>query len=374
MPSPTRSAPAALQGQRFTIGAHRYCAVRKLDTLGVGERILARAESPRAVGEWVLLKRLNDSAQPGARKRLLEEAWLLGRLDHPNIARLVAVSPRARQPVLVMEYVEGLSLQRVLNRAARRRRPMSPRFSAYVVSQIADALHAAHNLTDEEGHPLQLVHRDVSPRNIHLGQQGEVKLMDFGAAFTVQPGRPVTQGGRVKGDLAYAAPEVLRHERPDARADQFSLGLVLVELLTNQYVLDASWEHTPITLTGRLAKLAHKLKPEEPSWASPAELAARAESIHPDLLARVMASVPEPLKAIVDRVLRPRPEERYPSAAVMRDELLAFLGEQGSVYGGREMMAELRLLIARAPRWSAGVESTREPIPAEFRRSHARND
>ena len=121
--------------QRFTVGNQRYCAVRMLGTLGVGERILARAEGPGSEGELVVLKRLHAAQRPDDRRRFLEEARLLRMLDHPSIARLLAVAPRAQQPLLVMEYVEGLSLERVLSRAARRRKPMSAPFSAYVAAE-----------------------------------------------------------------------------------------------------------------------------------------------------------------------------------------------------------------------------------------------
>ena len=199
MPTQSRTPSAAQSSECFTVGSQRYRAVRMLSTLGVGERILARAEAPGDEGELVVLKRLHAAQRPEDRRRLLEEARLLRMLHHPSIARLLAVAPQAQQPLLVMEYVEGLSLERVLDRAARRRRPMSAPFSAYVAAQVADALHAAHTLTDEVGRPLQLVHRDVSPRNIHLSTHGEVKLTDFGAAFSLRPGRPITPRLRVKG-------------------------------------------------------------------------------------------------------------------------------------------------------------------------------
>jgi serine/threonine protein kinase len=171
----------------------------------------------------------------------------------------------------------------------------------------------------------------------------------------------------VKGDATYAAPEVLRHEQPDARADLFSLGLVLLELLTNRYVLDPPNERTPIRPTGPLEKLAHKLRTEEPSWAPPAELAARAERIFPAEVARVAAKVPSALQTMVLRALQPHPEDRYPSAAAMRDDLHAFLTEQAP-YGGRELVEDLRHLIATPSGHRRDFEASREPIPAELRR------
>ncbi len=371
MPIRPRTEPAAPESERFTVGTQRYCAVRRLGTSGVGEQILARSETPGATGQLVLLKRLRGT-RPEDRRRFLEEARLLRMLHHPGIPRVLAVAPRAQLPLMVMEYVEGLSLERVLNRAIRRHQPVSAPFAAYVAARVADALDAAHSLADDSGRPLQLVHRAVSPRNIHLSARGEVKLTDFDAAFTVRPGRPLTRGMRVKGELAYAAPEVLRHEEPGPRADVFSLGLVLMELLTNQYLLDSPLACKAPRLTGRLAQLAHRLKPEEPSWAPPAELAALAESLHPGDVARVAAAVPAALRAALERALSPRPEERYPSAAAMRDALHAFLVEQAPDYGERELVAELRKLIATAARHRDDMESSCEPVPPELRLRPAR--
>jgi serine/threonine protein kinase len=172
MPTQSFSAPDSLENQRFTVGAHTYSAVRRLGRYGVWEQFLARSVSTGGAGALVLIQQLHDTRREEDRRRLLEEVRLLRMLHHPSIPRVLAVAPGARRPLVVLEYVEGMSLLRVLNRAVVSGQPLSAPFAATVAAQVADALHAAHGLTDEHGRPLHLVHRDVCPGNIHLTQHG----------------------------------------------------------------------------------------------------------------------------------------------------------------------------------------------------------
>jgi len=370
MSTPPRTAPASAEGQRFTVGSHTYSVIRSLGRYGVAERFLAR--SMGGEGELVLNQQLQDTRHTADRRRLLEEAWLLSHLRHPCIPRVHAMALRAQQPLVVLEYVEGMTLERMLNRSVAGGRPFSSPFAAYVIAQLADALHTAHGLTDEDGRLLQFVHRDVCPRNIQLTAHGEVLLTGFGSAFTTRPGRYVTRGMLVKGAGEYAAPEVLLRRKPDARADLFSLGLVLLELLTHQHGLDPAGDSTRPAVPKHLAPLENKLRAEEPGWAPPVQLAARAEQLRPDVLERMASRAPAALRAIVQRALRPQPEDRYASAAAMRDELRAFLAEQPRSYGKPALAAELQRRVARQGYRLSGVEPSYSPVPAEFRRQEAR--
>jgi serine/threonine protein kinase len=370
MSTPPRTASASVEGQRFTVGAHTYAAIRSLGRYGVAERFLAR--STVGDGELVLIQQLQDTRRTADRRRLLEEAWLLSHLRHPCIPRVLAVALRAPWPLVVMEYVEGMSLERLLNRSAVGGRPFSAPFAASVIAQLADALHTAHGLADDEGQPLHFVHRDVCPRNIHLTAHGEVLLTGFGAAFTTRPGRFVTRGMLVKGAGEYAAPEVLLHRKPDARADLYSLGLVLLEMLTHQHALDPAGDRTRPALPKHLAPLENKLRAEEPGWAPPVQLAARSAQLRLEDVDRMAAGAPAALRAVVQRALRPQLEDRYTSAAAMRDDLRAFLAQRPRPYGKPELAAELQRRIARQGYRRAGVEPSYLPVPAEFRHQGAR--
>ncbi|MFP2903180.1 serine/threonine-protein kinase, partial [Corallococcus sp. 4LFB] len=222
----------------FTVGGTAFEFVRKLEVRATGELLmLARRRYRGGMGGPVVIKRLRNPSGFVERRRLVEEVELTFRLNHPGIAKVYHLKAYRGVPHVVMEYVEGRSLDTVLNLVAMRRKPMSPAFGAWVVSEVAEALHHAHTLRDEWNRPLGIVHRDVSPRNLRLGVHGEVKLTNFTAAFSTLPGREITSRPLVKGDVAYASPEALRREPVDARSDQFSLGLVLLEVLTGTHPL-----------------------------------------------------------------------------------------------------------------------------------------
>lgn len=371
MPTRAPTHPPSPETPRFTVGSRIYAAFRSLGQHGVGERLLARPVDAGEPGSLVLIQRLRATSSEGDRQRLFEEARLLRLLNHPCIPRVLAVAPGAQRPWVALEYVEGMSLERVLNRAVVSRQPMSAPFAASVVAQVAEVLHAAHGLKDERGQLLHFVHRDVCPRHISLTRDGGVQLTAFGAAFTTRQGRPATLGLLVKGTGEYAAPEVLLHRVPDARADIFSLGLILLELLSNRYLLDPSDEGAPRVLPGHLAKLAKRLRAEDPGWAPPARLAARVEHLRPEDVERVAANAPAALRAVVLRALRLQPEERYASALALRDELHGFLAQQAQPYGKEERLAELRRRISTRGYRREGVETSQEPVPAEFRRPRA---
>ncbi len=176
---------------------------------------------------------------------------------------------------MVIEYVECRSLETVLSVAALRQRPLSEPFACHVVSEVADALHHAHTRTDEAGRPLGIIHRDISPETIRVGTSGEVKLVDFGVASSLLPGREATTAGVLRGDIAYASPERMRLEKVDHRSDLFSLGLVLLELLTSRHLFDledveqaAQQEEAPGSSP------LSELHCEEPSWVPIAQMAA----------------------------------------------------------------------------------------------------
>ncbi|MDY7226752.1 serine/threonine-protein kinase [Hyalangium rubrum] len=348
----------------FTVGGTTYSCVRKLDERGSGELVLAQSHAQPGRAGLVVIKRMRAAEYPLERLRLVEEARLVRNMDHHALTRVLAVDTREHRPLVVMEYVEGLSLERVLNRAARRHQPVSAPFAASVAAQVADALHYIHHLTDPHGQALQLVHRDVSPRNIHLSSEGEVKLSDFGAAFTPRPGHPATPALCLKGDVAYSAPEVLRGEKPDARADLFSLGLVLFEMLTSKHLLDLPHAPAAPPLTRLFKRLVGKLRAEEQGWADPAELAARAACIRPEDVERETAGVEPALRAVLHRALRVNPAERYAHASLMRMELRAYLASLPQPFDAWNLREELRELIVTSGRHHGEAQTSRAPIPA----------
>ena len=169
--------------------------------------------------------------EPDVRAMFLDEARLAGLVRHPNVVSVVDVGADDRGPFLVMEYVDGISASDPIRKAADG--PLPLEIGLRAVRDAAEGLHSAHELVDAEGRALHLVHRDVSPQNILIGFDGIARVTDFGIAKAL--GRASrTSTGILKGKFGYMAPEQLRFEEPDRRADLFALGVVLFELLTGR--------------------------------------------------------------------------------------------------------------------------------------------
>ncbi|WP_426755977.1 protein kinase domain-containing protein [Myxococcus sp. Y35] len=318
----------------FTVAGTVFEFVRKLEMRSTGELLmLAQRRYRNGLGGPVVVKRLRNPATFVERRRLVEEVALTFRLNHPAIAKVLLLKLYRGAPHVVMEYVEGRSLDTVLNLAAMRRRPLSAAFAAHVTAEVAEALHHAHVLTDEWNRPLHIVHRDVSPRNIRVGVHGEVKLTHFTVAASSLAGREVTSRALVKGDIAYASPEALRRRKVDARSDLFSLGLVLLELLTGRHPLMVD-DLVPVVEPEPL-----ELQAQGPTWMPVKEVAARMAQLGPEQVERLASGVPAPLLAIVQRALRQNPAERFQSGAEMAGALRAWLEAQG-LHRGRQAIAE----------------------------------
>ncbi len=208
----------------------RYEIIKRLGAGGMAEVFLARATGAEGVEKLVVLKRVLPSfaRNPKFRTMFIDEARLAMRLNHPNIVQVYDFLKVREELVLVMEYVDGLDLGRLLHAARRAGRRPPHALVAFVVSEAAKGLEYAHNRRDEHGQPMDIVHRDVSPQNVLLSYDGAVKIADFGIARA----RLVTEDtGVVKGKFAYMSPEQARGGRVDRRSDVYALGIMFSELL-----------------------------------------------------------------------------------------------------------------------------------------------
>ncbi|RKH57163.1 serine/threonine-protein kinase [Corallococcus aberystwythensis] len=324
----------------FTTGATSYELVRYLGSRAGGELLLARRHYARTPGGLVLIKRLRDVTDDVARARLREEVKLLMRLSHPAIAPVYLVRVHDGAPHLVTEYVDGPCLETLSSFAALRRRPFSEAFAAYVGAEVADALHHAHALEDARGLPVGVVHRDVSPRSVRVDVHGRVRLADFALAWSRLPGRMVTEPGLVRGDVAYASPEALEGQPLDGRADLFSLGMVLLELLTGLHLLD-------LEDVERAAQLAQPLSgtrglcAETPSWLPAPLMAARMACLTSAHVEQATRGLSPGMREVLQRVLQRDRDLRFQTGAELRDALRALLNVQGRPYGPPEALHEV---------------------------------
>ena len=199
----------ATEGQpRAPSAFGRYTLLEQLAVGGMAEVFRAKITSSHGFEKILVVKRiLPHLASNGQFIRMfLDEARLASLLDHPNIVRIIEVGHDGEDYFLVMELVQGKPLSAVLRKAAREHRPPSPALTAYLISQAASGLSYAHTLTDGEGRPLGVVHRDVSPQNVLISFEGAFKMIDFGVARAF--GRVAhTSPGGLKGKIDYMSPE-----------------------------------------------------------------------------------------------------------------------------------------------------------------------
>lgn len=181
------------------------------------------------------VKRLHPHlhSDPEFQQMFLEEARLAGMIHHPNVVAVHEVAIDERGPYLVMDYIDGVDLRVVMGRLASRGQRIPLPLVLQIMRDVARGLHAAHELCDEAGVSLGLVHRDVSPQNILLGFDGSVRLTDFGIAKA--HGHSLrTATGVLKGKLGYLSPEQLQYRTLDRRSDLFSFGVLLFEALSGE--------------------------------------------------------------------------------------------------------------------------------------------
>lgn len=264
----------------------RYELLLRIGAGGMGEVFLARegGASPRAV---VVKKVLPDLvANRVFVGRFLDEVKVVARLDHPNIARVFAIGDVEGELFLAMEYVQGKTVSRFSRRLKERGVEMPLGVSLYLVEKVCEGLQYAHEATDENRQPLHLVHRDLSPANVCVSYGGEVKIIDFGAAHSTLK-EEQTAPRVVIGNLTYMSPEQARKQVIDGRADVYSCGVMLWELMASKAL---------------------------PQKGDPAERWRKAASPTWDPPSLLQPGLSSDLDALVLRALRKDPVERYANA------------------------------------------------------------
>ncbi len=212
----------------------RYKLLYKLDAGGMAEIFRAKSVSVSGIEKEVAIKRI----MPGLAKRpkfvrmFLDEARLAMELSHANIVQVFDVGRAQDTYFLVMEFVDGYNLRRLMQKVNEVGRRIPVNIACFIAAETLKALAYAHEKKDAKGRLLRIVHRDVSPPNILLSKAGEVKLADFGLAKAVTQAE-LTDPGIVKGKFAYLCPEAINGKPVDHRADLFAMGIVLWEMLAN---------------------------------------------------------------------------------------------------------------------------------------------
>jgi serine/threonine-protein kinase len=325
-----------------------YRLIFELASGGMATVYLALADLRAGAHRLVAVKRLHRHfvEDPNYRTMFLDEARIAWQIRHPNVCAVFDYGDHGGSPYIVMEYLAGESLAAIwsalprdASASVKRRRAM---LAAKIVADVCEALHTAHELRSSNGERLNVVHRDVSPENLIVTYDGVVKLFDFGIAMDEQQ-EHLTEAGVLKGKLAYIQPETLLGERPDRRADIFSLGVVLWELMTGQ----------------RLFRRASALE----------TLRAVGEAVVP--APSTVLGVASELDSVVLRALEADPRARFATAREFGKELSAALGSAGCHAGTGEIAEWMEELFpgGRAKREQLQVISALyEPLLTDARR------
>lgn len=294
----------------------KYEVVRRLGEGGMATIYLATSVGPGGFSKPCALKLLRPelAERDPITRMLVTEARVAAVLNHPNIVQVFDFGRHGHSYFMAMEWVDGVSLGHLMARLMRERRRLPISVAIHVALHVAEALAYLREGVEIEGKPVSLVHRDVSPSNILISSAGAVKLTDFGIVKVLEAPTH-TRVGVVKGKYAYMAPEQLRGEPVDHRADLFSLGVVLFELLTMARLF-----HRPNIAATIAAVHAARVPPPSSLW--------------PD--------IPPELDTIVRRLLAKKRDERYADASEVGEALLRF----GQPSGRSELTAEVRALMA----------------------------
>jgi serine/threonine protein kinase len=278
----------------------KYQVLARLGQGGMGHVYLAMNAGPAGVQKLVVIKQLREdfATSVAARAMFLDEARISMRLNHPNIVQVNEVVDDEDDLYLVMEFLDGQPLSRILEPSHTGAFPLGTKL--WILVEALEGLHYAHELTDYDGTPMNVVHRDVSPQNIIVTYDGHVKLVDFGVAKAADA-KSVTESGVFKGKIRYASPEQALCTPVDRRADVFALGTVLWEVLTGRRL-----------------------------WADQADasvLLALASGQIPKLR-DALPEVPPALEAICTKALATDVSVRYPTALALRDALAEYLAAE----------------------------------------------
>lgn len=312
----------------------RYTLLQPIAKGGMGEVFLAQMTGAEGFEKLIVIKKiLAELAKEGDFvQRFVAEAKILMQLHHGAIAQILDMGVEGGSYYIAMEFVNGKDLRKLLSRTRETKARMPAGLALHIIVRILDALAYAHRKTLSDGSELNLVHRDISPQNILVSYEGEVKLIDFGLAKSSAAQQQKTRAGMVVGKIFYMAPEQALHEIVDKRSDLYSAGICLWEMLAGKNPFDTG--ESALMLMHRVAN------PEVPSI----------RTVRPDL--------PQSLDELLQKAIAPDPAERFASAEEMRGRLTAVMMEIDPMAGPESLASYMSQLFA------ADVEKERRNIAA----------
>ncbi|HSS00210.1 MAG TPA: serine/threonine-protein kinase, partial [Kofleriaceae bacterium] len=289
----------------------KYFLLERINAGGMAEVFRSKAFGVEGFERLVAVKRILPTIAEDKEfiRMFIEEAKLAVQLNHANIAQIFDLGVVDGSYYIALEHVHGRDLRAIFERCRDLAEAMPIAQACFVAMKVCEGLDYAHNKRDQAGRELQLVHRDVSPQNILISFEGEVKLIDFGVAKAAGAS-PRTQAEILKGKLGYMSPEQARGGHVDRRSDVFSCGIVLYELLTGERLFAGESDYATLD----------KVK--------------NVEILPPSTYNR---KIPDELERIVLKALHKDVEDRYQNAIDLHDELQAFVYTAGEFYSRKEL-------------------------------------
>jgi serine/threonine-protein kinase len=310
----------------------KYRVVRKIDAGGMAEVFQGVAEGLRGFSKKVAIKRVLPHLAQNEKflAMFLDEARLSLFMNHANVVQVFDIGRSGGTYFIVMEYVDGTDLKKIMERMRERKARLPTAQALYIIMEVCKGLGYAHDLSDIDSTNLGIVHRDVSPPNVLISKQGEVKIVDFGLAKATSQ-LEHTDPGVVKGKFAYLSPEAAWGKEVDRRADVFACGIILFELLTAKRLFLGENDVATVELVRRAA--VPPMQPDNPE-------------------------VKPVLEGIVRKALAPDPERRYQTCDEMAEDLASYLFE----YGMKVTGFDLRRMVSTIAAEEEKVERIRPSI------------
>jgi serine/threonine protein kinase len=289
----------------------KYYLLDRINVGGMAEVFRAKATGVEGFEKLVAIKRIlpNIAEDDEFITMFIDEAKIAVQLTHANIAQIFDLGKIEDSYFIALEFVPGKDLRTMFERCRKRGEVLPVPMSCYVISRVCEGLDYAHRKKDIHGRDLHIVHRDVSPQNILVSYEGEVKLIDFGIAKAANKASK-TQAGILKGKFGYMSPEQVRGLPIDRRSDIFSVGIVLYELLTGERLFVGESDFSTL------------------------EKVRNVEIMPPSTY---NTRIPEELESIVLKALSREPEERFQTAAEMQEELTRFLVVSGNMFSRKDL-------------------------------------
>ena len=309
-------------GQRPTrvIPFGKYLLLERIAVGGMAEVYMAKSFGIEGFEKILAIKRILPTMAEDSDfiEMFIDEAKIAGQLSHANICPIFELGKIGESHYIAMEYVWGKDLLQIMNRFRRLRKKMPPAMVAWTASKMCEALDYAHHKRDRKGRPLNIIHRDVSPQNILVSYEGEVKIIDFGIAKAASR-TTKTQAGVLKGKFGYMSPEQVRGLPIDHRSDIFAVGTCMYEALTSERLFMGESDFSTL---------------EKVRNADVAPLSA------------VASEIPSDLTEVVMKALQRDPVDRFQSAGEFQEALQHFLARQRPPFGTSKLSAWLKTAFA----------------------------